>query len=217
VECDEIRRGKGHVRDRIFRMHLAIEHGGSLQLQHVRDFVRHHEHRPEAEECVEAFAAREVARILAQDVLGGQFEDGRESGDHAEPVGFRHVAPFAPEDHAEFRFAGGFPRFLRDTDLVARTDDRGAGFHEARGLLVRGFLGEIGGVRGVVEPDAPDLARPPVERAKAHARAGQKISGSGGRRFFRAAAKTPRLQVEKRAAREEGEIVGRPVALESPV
>ena len=87
----------------------------------------------------------------------GQIVDHAIAGDMFEGVGLVHIARLGADDDAQLDFPIGLDGILGDDHIVIGTDNGAGGLHEQDRLLGDGRPG-LGGVIGVVEADADELA-----------------------------------------------------------
>ena len=82
-------------------------------------------------------------------------------------------------DHAQLAFGRGLLRQVGDSDGIAGTDEGRVRLHEAARDTRRRLFRQVGGVVGVIESDAPDLARPAIQRGRLQGIGGKDVVGHG--------------------------------------
>src|SRR6056297_2945824 len=160
-ESAEVADEMGHTVDHRFRRTLL--HGLAVDLQphgqrlRVGDLVTGDEPGPDLAEIVAALALRPLAGMLDLEGAFGNIVRDRVAGDMGQRVRFRDVFRAGADHDGELHLPVGLLRPARHDDRVVRAADGAGRLHEDD-RLGRHLHAGLGGMVGIVEADADELA-----------------------------------------------------------
>jgi len=178
---DQVRHVEDHVGGAGVLPGFAVDPGAQPQRLRVGHLAGRYQPRPEREERLAALALGPLAAGLfdLEGALGHVVGD-RVPGDAGRRVGgVFQVAGGASDDDGQFHLPVGLRRAPGDVHVVVRTD-HGVRCLEEDDRHLRWRGAGLGGVRGVVHPDAHDLAGRGERRADARVPVGQDGQPAGG-------------------------------------
>ena len=164
---------------------VAVDFEPHLEVLRVGDFVAGDQPGADRAEGVGRLALGPLAAALGLEVALAEVVDDAIAGDMVEGVLLVDVAGFLADDDAELDFPVGLEGVLGQDDIVVGADDGAGRLHE-QDRLVRDRGAGFGGVVGVVEADADELAD--IADAGADARAAvehRQVAEIGGARSWR--------------------------------
>ena len=172
VQGNELCGTVGHVCNNILCIDRSVEDALHLELQHIGHLVGRDELGTEGEERREVLDNGQITGVPGNEFVAledgflGHIENGRVADDGALPVLLRDVAAVASHDDAQLCLRRGFERFLEpgEPNLVARTDEGVRHFKEAAGESGGRGVADVGGVVGIVQPDAENAPGVAVQR-----------------------------------------------------
>ncbi|RMS89983.1 hypothetical protein ALP57_200100 [Pseudomonas coronafaciens pv. oryzae] len=136
---------------------MAIDLKPQVKRVRVGDLIAGHQPRAKRAEGIEALALVPCAAALELPFALGHIIDHAVASDVLHCIGFVDVTPALAYHDAHFHFPVGLERATRDLDVIVRAAD-GAGPFIEDDRLFRDFHIGFGGVVGVVQADADELA-----------------------------------------------------------
>src|SRR5688572_18081270 len=124
MKADQLVGSMLHVADKIARTDAAVVLSNDLEIVDIGDLIGRHDNGTEAEERVDTFSAREISRVLLQDVERGQVESRRIAEDHLRHVSESYVLACLADNDSQLALCIDVVAniFWRQHDLALRRE-----------------------------------------------------------------------------------------------